>query len=666
MMQRERAIVRGEKNRVAVATLGLAKDNPLPDFWQVDKVPTTRVLDKTTGLVRNQADPMYKSRDNAIVAKVNGQEHAILMNEDDPRAMRMAEALKNLDAAQLEGLLGATATATRYFAAVNTQYNPIFGVTNFVRDIQEAMLHLQSTPLAGQQARLFKNTFTAVGAVMKAERDGRKGNNATGKWGVLWEDFQNTGGQTGFRDQFSSSADRGDAIKNALTPGGWADTGLGKLFTAGGVLKVPLEVARKKAAWLFDLLSDYNTAMENGVRLSAYETGINAGMSKEQAAALAKGLTVNFNRKGQVTQQVGALYAFFNASVQGSARLGQSLFDMEPGKPKTMRLSKLGKRIVSGGVLLGASQAVLLAMMGFDDDEPPGFIRERNIIIPTGGKTYISIPMPLGYHVIANLGRIPTEFALSGGKDGAKYLFNLMDVMADIYNPIGNSGLSMQTIAPTVLDPLAGLAENKDFSGRAIAKESFNRQTPGHALARDTASLPATWLSELINYATGGTEFTRGELSPTPDQIDYLVGQLTGGVGRETTKLMQSIQAAATGDDLPWHKIPLVGRFIGDADSDGAKQSAFYNNMDKVRKHAEEVKGLRASGRSGEAIEYANKNPQAKLHLAARAAEKQVKGMRDRKRELEQAGAPREEIRALEKRMIQRMEQFVELSAVRK
>lgn len=666
MMQRERIIVRGEKNRVAAALLGLAKDNPLPDFWKVDVVPTNRVIDKTTGLVRNQVDPTYKSRDNAVVAKVNGKEHAILMSEDDPRAMRMAEALKNLDAAQLEGLLGATATATRYFAAVNTQYNPIFGVTNFVRDIQEAMLHLQSTPLEGQQARLFKNTFTAVKAVMKAERDGRKGQSATGKWGKLWDDFQNTGGQTGYRDQFSDSSDRGKAIQKALTPDGWAETGLGKFFTVNGTLKAPLEIVRKKAGWLFDLLSDYNTAMENGVRLSAYETGINSGMSKEQAAALAKSLTVNFNRKGQVTQQVGALYAFFNASVQGSARLGQSLFDMEPGKPKTMRLSKLGKRIVSGGVLLGASQAVLLAMMGFDDDEPPEFIRERNIIIPTGDKTYISIPMPLGYHVIANLGRIPTEFALSGGKDGAKYLFNLMDVMADIYNPIGNSGLSMQTIAPTVLDPLAGLAENKDFAGRAIAKESFNRQTPGHTLARDTASLPATWLSEAINYATGGTEFTRGELSPTPDQIDYLVGQLTGGVGRETTKFLQSSQAVATGDELPWHKIPLAGRFIGDADSDGAKQSAFYNNMDKVRKHAEEVKGLRASGRSGEAVEYANKHPHAKLHLAARAAEKQVKGMRDRKRELEQAGAPREEIRALEKRMIQRMEQFVELSAASK
>ena len=155
-------------------------------------------------------------------------------------------------------------------------------------------------------------------------------------------------------------------------------------------------------------------------------------------------------------------------------------------------------------------------------------------------------------------------------------------------------------------------------------------------------------------------------LSPTPDQIDYLVGQLTGGVGRETTKFMKSAQATTTGDDLPWHNIPLLGRFYGDADSNGAKQSVFYNNMDKVRKHSEEVKGLRASGRSGEATEYANKYPQARLHLAARAAERQVKGMRDRMRDLEQAGAPREKIRALETRIIQRMEQFVELSAVRK
>lgn len=667
VMQRERAIVRGEKNRVAVALVGLAKDNPNADLWAVDVVPTTQVLDKKTGMVTTQHDPLYKNRDNAVVAKINGEEHVVTFNEDDPRAMRMAEALKNLDAAQLEGLLGATATATRYLAAVNTQYNPIFGVTNLVRDVQESMLNLSSTPLAGKQGQVLGGTFSAVGAILKDERARRKGTTTGSEWAKWWEEFQDVGGQTGYRDMFRNSADRAKELQKTLTPDGWAETGWGKFITAGGVLKAPMEIVRKRAAPLFDLLEDYNTAMENGVRLSAYKTARNAGMSKEQAASLAKSLTVNFNRKGAATQQIGALYAFFNASVQGTARMGQTLFDMEAGKPKTIRLSKVGKNIVFGGMLIGSMQALMLAAAGFGDDEPPEFIRERNLIIPTGGKTYISIPMPLGFHVIANLGRIPTEFALGGGQDAAKHFASLLNVMADVYNPLGSTGLSMQTLAPTVLDPFAALAENKDSSGRPIAKMTFNKVTPGHALAKDTASLPATWLAQLVNYATGGTAHTRGELSPTPDQIDYLVGQVTGGVGREATKFLQTGQALlagdSVGDGLPWHKVPLMGRFFGDADSDSSKQSAFYNRLDAVRKHAEEVKGLRADGKGQEAMAYVQKHPEARYTLAANAAERQIRRMRERRRELEQQGAARGLIRDLDRQMTQRMEQFSALVA---
>lgn len=572
MMQRERIIVRGEKNRVAGALLGLAKENPMPNFWKVDRAPTHQIIDKNTGMVRSQVDPLYKMRPNVMVAKVNGVEHAIIFNESDPRAVRMAEALKNLDAAQLEGLMGATATATRYFAAINTQYNPIFGVTNMVRDIQEAMLNMTSTAIQGKQGEVFKNTFPSIFQIYKAERAARDGRSYNSETARLWQEFQEVGGQTGYRDQFRTSADRAKEIQKSLTPDAWAKTGLGKFFTADGRLTAPMELVRSKLSWLLDWLSDYNTAMENGVRLSAYKAGIESGMSKQQAAALAKSLTVNFNRKGQVTQQMGALYAFFNASVQGSARMAETLFEMgEAGNPKTIRLSKIGKRVLAGAATMGSMQTLMLAAAGFGDDEPPEFIRERNIVIPTGGKTYITIPLPLGFHTIYNLGRIPTEFALGGGQDKAKHFVSLLDVLADVYNPLGGAGLSLQTIAPTVLDPLVALGENKDFSGRNIAKESMNKQTPGHKLARDTASLPSTWLAEAINYLTGGSEFTRGVLSPTPDQIDYLFGQVTGGVGRELTKTMKSAQMAANGDEWLWHNVPLAGRFFGDADSSTGK-----------------------------------------------------------------------------------------------
>jgi hypothetical protein len=478
-------------------------------------VPTRQVLGKN-GQVESQHDPMYKSRDNVVVAKIAGKdgvvaEHAVVFNEDDPRAVRMAQALKNLDAAQLEGVLGATAQVTRYLAAINTQYNPIFGMTNLARDVQAVALNLASTELAGQQRQV--KTAAALAGIYGHERARSKGKAAQqSEWAALWEEFQQEGGQTGYRDQFRTSADRGEALAKVLDPSAWAESKWGRFFTAGGRLKVPMEMVRKTVLGpVLSWLDDYNTAMENGVRLAAYKVAKDAGMSKERAASLAKNLTTNFNRKGQAATQVGALYAFFNASVQGTARIGQTLFDMEPGQPKTLRLSAVGRKVVAGGVLLGAMQAMLLTAAGFDEDEPPEFVRERNLVIPTGDKKYLTIPMPLGFHVLPNLGRMPVEFVMGGFKDPAKQAIKVLGLFSDTFNPIGNAGWSMQSLAPTVLDPFAALGENKDFSGRAIAKQSFNELTPGHKLARDTASLPALWVAEGINWLSGGSKHVRGE-----------------------------------------------------------------------------------------------------------------------------------------------------------
>ena len=662
-MQRERAIVRGEKNRVAQALVGLATSSPNRDFWMVDVNPLTPVFNPKTGLVEHRPDPMLKGRPNVVVAKVmhsDGSigEHAVVFNETDKRAMRMAAALKNLDAAQMEGLLGASAKVTRYFAAINTQYNPVFGIVNGIRDIQGALINLKSTELASEQRKVVAGTIPAMRGIYADLRATRKGGSTDSAWAELWEDFQNVGGQTGYRDQFRTSEDRANAIKAALDPDAWMDSKLGKIFTANGALKVPLAAAMKGAKWLFDWLSDYNEAIENGVRLSVYKAGLDKGLSKEKSASIAKNISVNFNRKGQIAQQAGALFAFFNASAQGTARLASVIFDMEPGKPKTIRLSGLGKKIVYGGVMLGSMQALMLAAAGFGDDDPPEFARERSLIIPTGGKTYITIPMPLGLHVIPTVGRVATEWALGGFKNGPQKAVGLMSVFADSFNPIGNAGLSMQTLAPTVLDPLVALTENKDFTGRPIAKESRNPAIPGHALAKDTASTGAKLLSEAINYVTGGNEFKAGALSPTPDQIDYLIGQVTGGVGRELSKVEQSSLAVARGEELPTYKIPLVGRFIGSAASQASEGNQFFANTRDLNELETEAKGLKAAGRATEARELLASRPEAYLIAQANVAERAITKLRQEKSALIKSGAPREEVRAVEERITQRMASF--------
>lgn len=667
-MQRERFIVKAEKNRVSIAIAGLAASNPNPDFWKLNEAPKERVvnnvalynvldangnkvadftrMDEAERMARSMGGeveqtwgdrvqerivPGFKNQENVVHFRLNGEDHFVVFNEREPRALRMAQSIKNLDMDQLGRVLTVAGKATRYFASINTQYNPIFGVINLFRDVQGALLNLSTTPLAGEQKRVAGYTVDALRGIYADIRAHRAGKVPSSRWASLYEEFQNEGGQTGYRDQFSNAEQRAEAI-------------------AKEIKAMDRNVAFKATGAVFDWLSDYNQAMENAVRLAAYAAAKERGLSKQQAASLAKNLTVNFNRKGQVATQMGALYAFFNASMQGTARLAQTL------------TGPMGRRIITGGILLGSMQAMLLASAGMGDDEPPEFVRERNLILPIGDGKYISLPMPLGFHVLPNLGRIPTEFVMSGFREPARRISDLVAIFADTFNPIGNAGLSLQTIAPTVVDPFAALAENKDWTGKPIAKMDMNANspTPGHSRAKDTSTVWSKSIAEAINYLSGGTKYKPGVVSPTPDQIDYLIGQVTGGVGREAAKAEQTVTSTIfTGEELPLHKVPLVGRFVGDTKGQSAEGSKFYAALQRINEHENEIKGMRKDGRGAEIAGYIQDNPEARLMLYSNHVEREVQKLRAAKRDaLERGDEGR--VRMIESALTAKMRAFNE------
>jgi hypothetical protein len=256
-------------------------------------------------------------------------------------------------------------------------------------------------------------------------------------------------------------------------------------------------------------------------------------------------------------------------------------------------------------------QAIMMA--GYDDDEPPQWERDRNLIIPTGDGKYIKIAMPLGFNAIPAFGRIMTEWALDGFTDPSERVTHILGMLLDVTNPIGNAGMSLQTIAPTIIDPLAALAENKDWSGRPIAQEDFNSldTTPGFTRSKNTASSLSKVISESLNTLTGGTDYKPGTFSPTPDQIDYLIGQVFGGVGRESLKAWQTATSASTGEELPTYKVPLIGRLIGNTREQAAQGAQFYNNLRDINMHENEVKGRRENGQ--DVAGYLRDNPEARL-----------------------------------------------------
>lgn len=681
-MQRERTITRGEKNRVATTMVELARANPNPDFWKVGAPDRKRVYDRATRTVKWATDPAYKQRDEVVVAKFvkdNGQieEVALTFNKADPRAMRMATAFKNLDDASLNKVLRTMAPVTRTLAALSTQYNPMWGIFNFTRDTFGLMISLGNTPLTGKNPqgestrwRIYKDAWKALPALWRGAHMERNGKEDTSEWGRLWEDFQKVGGATGFRDMIRTSNERTGQLKTVIDPDAWMETSWGKVVTAGGTIKPLAGKAERGRKALFDWISDFNLGLENASRVATYKAALDQGLSKEQAASIAKNITVNFNRRGAVGHQIGAAYAFFNASVQGTARMAEAVTVMSrPGDPRSIRLTDFGKAVVYGGLAMGVLQALALAAAGFGDDEPSEFVRDRNLTIPTGwtgmgpDKGYINLPMPLGYNIIPAFGRRLTEFVLSGGKNPFKHASGLVGLVFEGFNPIG-SGSFTQMLAPSVLDPIVAAIQNEDSFGRPIARETMDRNIPGHQLARDAATDVSRFLSRTINTITGGDEYTAGKWSPSPDQLDYVVGQYGGGVAREIIKLWQLASGTARGEEVPFYKVPLLGRFAGSADSASSQGNAYYGNINKIDQAEKRIKGLTEDGKRSEA-QAERRKPEALLIAKAKVAQREVSRLRQEKRRLLETGAERAKVRAVEAKITDAMRRLNEAAKAR-
>ena len=669
-LQREAAIIRGEKAKIGRALYALAIQNPNPNFWkpvnpdairnkkklkeemasfnltvaEADALfaePSSPRIDAATGLVEYKVNPALRNSPNVFAVRVNGEDRFIFFNPGEPRAKRMAEALKNLDANQLEGYLGTVAEATRLIAAMNTQYNPVFGAWNFVRDVFGGTINLASTEIKDKKMQVLAGSIPALRAIftdlrgMKESVAGIVSDSEQKEWIALWKQFREIGGTTGYSEQFSRAKDKASIVDREMA-------------------RLDRGNARRKADAVLDWLSDYNDAMENAVRLSAFKAGLDKGMTPQRAASLAKNLTVNFNRKGQATANANALYAFFNARVQGTTRMMEVLVQNKDGK---FSMTGVGKKIIAGGMLLGTVQALALLAAGFDGDEPPDFLKDKNLILPTfgigGEKKYLIVPMPLGWNLFPNIGRELTEYVLinSGQMKGRRKItqtiVNISAQIADMFNPLGAGGMG-NMIIPTLADPVFNvLATNKDAFGRPISRESRETTpTPGWERSRDNATSLSKALAYGINYLTGGGEDGIGVVSPTADQLDYLAKEYAGGVGREITKAVRYVGKKIEGEEIPSYSVPIAGKLYGELDTPSAAADKFYKNVKAMAEHEGTIKRIKE--RKGDVSDYRKENKEATARLINRAnyVETEVARYNREIRAMYKKEAPEKEIKA--------------------
>ena len=683
--QRERAIIRSEKIRVGRALYGLAIQSPNPDFWlpinpdaiksrrqavaeltrlgiqDADQVvtnlmaePKERYLkqvkqaegiepeenfDFDSGLPVNESKEVVGSKvnvmarynDNVFPVRVNGKDRFIFFNMNDPRAMRMVKALKNLDVEELGTIENIAGHYTRWFKNVNTQYNPVFGLKNFMRDYSAGNLNLTNTPIAGKQAQITADMMPAMRGILQVHRAERKGiTDVSSDWGKFYQRMRDEGFQTGYRDSLIRNQEEMQIIDNLLEQ----------------MNKKGLSANAKNAFYkIAGTLTDFNDMMENSIRLAAAKAALDKGLSPQKAAVIAKNITVNFDKKGAKTREIGALYAFFNPAVQGTERIYQTL------------KGPAGKAIIGGGILAGMIQAVLMEAAGYDENDPPEFTREKSFIIPMPDGHYIPIPYPQGYNVLPNVGRQAMDFIMHGGKNPGKHIADLTASMMDSLSPLGTVGWTMQSIAPTALDPLAALAENKDAFGRPISRpDRATAPTPGYTRSRDTASTLGKGIAEFLNFASGGDKYIKGSVSPTGDQVDFLAGQVGGGLYREASKAVQYAKAKATGEEVPSYRVPLVGQFHGEVGQPAAIAQEFYANVTRITDHENTIKGLKKDKLP--TAEYIAKHPEARLWNRANGYENEINALNKQKRTLIERGASKERIKKIDDKKTAKMKQF--------
>ena len=571
------AIIRGEKNRVVQRLYDLAKAHPNKGYWEINPVRTIRVFNRATGMVTERPEsPIFaKDANRTVSAKFKGVEHRIVIHDPE-----LAEAIKRMNAEDLNGMLKFLIGFNRFLSTMNTSYNPEFLISNALRDVQTASVVMATKDTPGLAKAVLKDYRVALAGSW----GGLRGKPLSTEWRKWFNEYDRAGGKIAFykMEMIEDLRKQVDSAARQMSAKDYRTVWRGM-----------------KAVGQF--IEDMNLAVDNALRLSLYKNLRERGFTKDQAASAAKNLTVNFNRRGQYGVTMNALYLFANAGIQGSAVVINSL--------KHRRAQQMVGAMVAGSFALTLANIML---MGLDDEngesEYSKLIQEkewelqRNIVLmlpgrnEDGGQNYAKFPLPYGYNLFHTIGRKMAEVAM-GMEDGAGALKDTAVTFVDAFNPIGGTDSILKLISPTIIDPFVEMVENKDFAGRKIRpeREKYDKNLPRSQDYYGSVSPISRHLAAMLNEWTGGNEFKPGALDLSPEWIDHYAKFIGGAASATLWRPINTTTKLARGEDITTNDVPFLRRVHGST-GNYVDRSLFYNRVDEIQAAHAQTDGFRKNG----------------------------------------------------------------------
>jgi len=517
-----------------------------------------------------------------LIVKENGKEVILDIKHDGlNRAMQNA-GIENYDA--LVGLFGKATDAMQAFQNFRRNmlinWNPSWFLINPLRDLQTGLMFnlaeeskdggiTEGENLTGE---IVKRYFPAWSAYIKNLR----GKKSDTEYDAYYEEYVKTGAPTGI----TLTKDIEEQRKK-----------LSAIMTDG-----PLTAKGKE---YLQIVEDANQTSENVIRFATYVSARESGIRAEKAAVLAKDLTVNFNRKGELSAGLNLLYLFFNAAVQGTANIATAL----SGKTADGKFTKA--QIAGGGIALLAYMVTQHNIMSSeeDDDGDPLYtdlndydhLMSWNFVLPDG-KSFFQMPLPYGYGMIHTMGRLGAEYFHDLKDEGdvaaeitAAAAHHLLPPPLGFVGAVGTSDDLLEfgrraasDVAPSIFEPILELGFNQNHFGAPIYIEDnpLLPPTPDSSRSKRSTSELYKELTQFANQFTRGSLYRSGGVDIPPDGLQYLQEYFLGGVGRFINR---SVDLAAkynsvAGKDVTASDWPIARYFHGEP-SDYADKMDYYNNI---------------------------------------------------------------------------------------
>lgn len=574
--QAEEGIIRGRKNEVQQAMLEFVKAYPDPASYEIitpyfvverDIQTGNVVLDEETGKVVYRAvfrrpplrewqlgnvkrvldeqndilvgfDMEMLRADNIVPVKVGGKSVYIRFKDTD-----LARTIKRLDVAQVPSFLNAVRAFMDYLRSVRTTYSPEFGPVNLLRDLGFGLTNIAAERSFADAFTVLRNVPNAMRGIIEAERG-----KVTSQWGQFAMEFKRHGGAVSWVDLQAIDAKTMRLVKeiDELTKrSGWV-------------------VTKRLLRKLGRAVELYNRVLELSTRVAAYKMMRDSGASAEKAAAYAKELTVNFERRGVIGAWLNFLWMFSNAGIQGTKRLLQPFVR----KDTRTRAIRVASALVLGSLVL---QELIRFVVGKDDDDEwivdklSDYAKYNTIYLPrfwTADKQdFVRFPLPYGANVFWVIGHILSD-TIHHGFD-TKRLWSAVAAIADSFNPLGTEEGStpLRTVVkqttPTLAKPFIEQAMNENFTGRPIIPEwPWDKRPESQRFYAGTRGTVYHRLTEWMH--------DNDLLEVSPELLEHWVDFFGGTAGKFVDRTVNDLLLPMVSDQKEFdiERAPMIRRFL--------------------------------------------------------------------------------------------------------